>query len=251
MRTTGTTYNRSAKAQRTQTVSALTPKNTMPTLTSFNDKLTLRELLTMIRPTKGVALPTAKTLRESDKPIAVYATRTFSISVYPSGFALAKSYKRTTVVRVDECGSYEYDTAHKDLANRKKSATPSHIGMEVFLDTAWPVRVTLTTEDRLEANNNGSAWSKICLHPEIAADVREYNRSVHEESAEDQVIKKMEKEEMLREMTDKQREVYKLYYHDGYTQTEIGEMLGISSVAVNNRLSGALKKIRKYMAENK
>ena len=249
MRTTGTTYNRSAKAQMVQTVSAATQKTTTPS--SFNDKLTLRELLKLISPTKGAVLPTAKALRESADPIAVYASKDYSISVYPSGFALAKSYKRTTVVRIDECGDYDYDTAHKDLANRKKSATPSHIGMEVFLDTAWPVRITLTAEDKLEANNNGSAWSKICLHPEIAADVREYNRSVHEESAEDLVIKKMEKEEMLRMMTDKQREVYELYYGEGYTQTEIGSMLGISSVAVNNRLSGALKKISKYIAENK
>lgn len=246
MKTTGTTYNRSAKAQ----MAATAQEKVMPTLSTLNDKLTLRELLTMISSTKDVTIPTAKALRESASPIAVYTSKDYSISVYPSGFALAKSYKRTTVVRVDECGCYDYDTAHKDLANHKKSATPSHIGMEVFLDAAWPVRITLTAEDRLEANNNGSAWSKICLHPEIAADVREYNRSVHEESAEDLVIKKMEKEEMLRMMTDKQREVYELYYGEGYTQTEIAEMIGISRDAVKDRLYGTLKKIRKYMAEN-
>lgn len=96
-----------------------------------------------------MALPTAKALRESADPIAVYTSKNYSISVYPSGFALAKSYKRTTVVRIDECGDYDYDTAHKDLANRKKSATPSHIGMEVFLDSAWPVRVTILMDYRL------------------------------------------------------------------------------------------------------
>ena len=145
MKTTGTKNNRSARA-----IKVTAPKKPTTPLTPLNDKLTLRELLTMISSTAGVSIPTTKALRESDTPIAIYATNNFSISVYPSGFALAVSYKRTTVVRVDECTDYSYDTLHEALANYKKSATPSHIGFEVFLDTAWPVRVTMTAEDRLE-----------------------------------------------------------------------------------------------------
>lgn len=212
--------------------------------------MTLRELLTLISPTAGVSLPTAKALRTSNEPIAVYAVPNFSISVYPSGFALAVSYKRTTVVRVDECRDYNYDTLHESLVNCKKSATPSHIGFEVFLDAAWPVRVTMTAEDQLERNNNGAAWSKICLHPFVAADVKEYNRSVHGQSIEDMAFAKMEKEEMLERLTDKQREAYVLYYDEGYTMEEIGGMLGISRDSVKDRLHAAVQKTRKYMAEN-
>lgn len=243
-RTTGTKNNRSARA-----IKATAPKKPT-TPSSFNDKLTLRELLTMISSTAGVSIPTAKALRESDTPIAIYATNNFTISVYSSGFALAVSYKRTTVVRVDECTDYTYDTLHEALANCKKSATPSHIGFEVFLDAAWPVRVTMTAEDQLERNNNGAAWSKICLHPSVAADVKEYNRSVHGQSIEDMAFAKMAKEEMLERLTDKQREAYVLYYDEGYTMEEIGGMLGISRDAVKDRLHGAVQKTRKYIAEN-
>lgn len=96
MRTTGTTYNRSAKAQMAaQAQEKVMPTPTTPT--SFNDKLTLRELLKLISPTKSAALPTAKALRESADPIAVYTSKDYSISVYPSGFALAKSYKRRSL----------------------------------------------------------------------------------------------------------------------------------------------------------
>lgn len=246
MKTTGTTYNRSARA--IKAVSPVQKKQT--TTSSLNEKMTLRELLTLIAPTAGVSLPTAKALRTSGDPVAVYAVPNFSISVYPSGFALAVSYKRTTVVRVDECGDYSYDTLHPELANCKKSVTPSHIGFEVFLDTAWPVRVMMTAEDQLERNNNGAAWSKICLHPDVAADVKEYNRSVHGESIEEIAIAKMAQEEMLERLTDKQREAYALYYDEGYTMEEIGGMLGISKDAVNDRLHGAVSKVRKYMAEN-
>lgn len=245
MKTTGTKNNRSAGA-----IKATVPKQTTTALIPLNEKMTLRELLTLISPTAGVSLPTAKALRTSSTPVAVYAVPNFSISVYPSGFALAVSYKRTTVVRVDECGDYNYDTLHPELANCKKSVTPTHIGFEVFLDTAWPVRVTMTAEDQLERNNNGAAWSKICLHPDIAADVKEYNRSVHGQSIEDMALAKMEKEEMLERLTDKQREAYTLYYDEGYTQAEIAEVMGVSQKAVGQHIMLANRKIRKYMAEN-
>ncbi|MBQ8921762.1 MAG: hypothetical protein IJ060_06330 [Oscillospiraceae bacterium] len=246
-RTTGTTGNKNNRSARA--IKATAPKKPI-TPSSFNDKLTLRELLTMISSTAGVSIPTAKGLRTSGDPIAMYAVPNFSISVYPSGFALAVSYKRTTVVRVDECTDYSYDTLHEALANCKKSATPSHIGFEVFLDAAWPVRVTMTAEDQLERNNNGAAWSRICLHPDVAADVKEYNRSVHGQSIEDMAFAKMEKEEMLERLTDKQREAYALYYDEGYTMEEIGGMLGISRDAVKDRLHSAVQKTRKYIAEN-
>lgn len=246
-RTTGTTRtknNRSARAIKT----TVPEKPTTPS--SVNDKLTLRELLTMISPTTGVSIPTAKALRESDTPIAIYATNNFSISVYPSGFALAVSYKRTTVVRVDECTDYSYDTLHEALANCKKSATPSHIGFEVFLDAAWPVRVTMTAEDRLEENNDLAARRAISEHPQIAADVQQYNRWLHGESVENQTFGRMMKEEMLERLTDKQKEVMILYYDEGYTQAEIAEVMGVSQKAVGQHIMLANKKIRKYMAEN-
>lgn len=243
-KTTGTKNNRSARA-----IKATAPKKPT-TPSSLNDKLTLRELLTMISPTVGVSLPTAKALRESDTPIALYAVPNFTISVYPSGFALAVSYKRTTVVRVDECTDYSYDTLHEALANCKKSATPPHIGFEVFLDVAWPVRVTMTVEDRLEENNDLAARRAISEHPQIAADVQQYNRWLHGESVENQAFGRMMKEEMLERLTDKQKEVMILYYDEGYTQAEIAEVMGVSQKAVGQHIMLANKKIRKYMAEN-
>lgn len=240
MKTTGTKNNRSARA-----IKVTAPKKPTTPLTPLNDKLTLRELLTMISSTAGVSIPTAKALRTSGDPIAIYATNNFSISVYPSGFALAVSYKRTTVVRVDECTDYSYETLHEALANCKKSATPSHIGFEVFLDAAWPVRVTMTAEDRLEDNNDLAARRAISEHPQIAADVQQYNRWLHGESVENQVFGRMMKEEMLKNLTDKQKEVMLLYYREGYTQAEIAEMLGIGRRTVSDRIEAALKKIRK------
>lgn len=242
-----TRNNRSVKALAQSKATATTQDSVM----NMNEKMTLRELQTLISSTKGLSIPTAKALRTTDTPVAVYSTTNFSITVYACGFALAKSYKRTTVVRVDACRDYKYQTLHDKIADTKKSATPSHVGFDVFLDIAWPVRIMLTAEDQLEENNDKAAHRAISEHPAIAADVKEYNRYVHGESVEDMVINEIMKAEMLSTLTDKQREVYVLYYDEGYTLQEIGEMLGVTWVSVRNRLEGAMKKIHKNYAENR
>ncbi len=245
-----TRNNRSAKAL-AQSRTTTTKQNTAAPVTNLNEKMTLRELLTLIGSTAGLPIPTAKTLRTTDYPVAIYSIDNFSITVYSCGFALAKSYKRTTVVRVDACGDYKYQTLHDKIADTKKSATPTHIGKDVFLDAAWPIRIMLTAEDQLEENNDKAAHRAISEHPAIAADVKEYNRYVHGESIEDMVINEIMKEEMLSTLTDKQREVYVLYYDEGYTQSEIAKMMCISQKAVGQHLMLAMKKVRKYQGENR
>ena len=239
--------NRSAAAM-TATSTKTTVAHSKP-LTPFNDKLTLRTLLTMVAPTTGIARPTPKALRESGEPIAAYANKSFSLSAYENGFILARSFKRQTVVRLDECGDYSYDTLHGDLARQKKSATKPDIAADVFMDEPWPVRVSLTAEDRLQANNDNAAASAIGLHPSVAAEVPAYNRRMQGKSAEDIVIERMEKEEMMGRLTEKQREVMQLYYDEGYTQQEIEKMLGISQKAVGQHIMLAMKKVRKYTTE--
>ena len=59
------------------------------------------------------------------------------------------------------------------------------------------------------------------------------------------LLNRMDMEERLGAMTEKQREIFILYYKYGYTQMEIAEMLGIRQACVCDRLIGALKKLRK------
>ena len=49
---------------------------------------------------------------------------------------------------------------------------------------------------------------------------------------------------MLEGMTEKQREVFILYFKEGYTQREIAGLIGISKQSVNERLEGAIKKVK-------
>lgn len=46
-------------------------------------------------------------------------------------------------------------------------------------------------------------------------------------------------------LTDRQRQIMELYYHNGYSKAEIARLLGISQAAVNHHLGDAVKKILK------
>lgn len=218
-------------------------------ITALNDKLTLRELLTMITPTKGASIPTRKALKASYEPIAVYCTENFCLSIYENSFALAEAWKRYAVFRVDRCKEYHYDTEHENLAKQKNSATKPDIPFEEFLDEPWTVRLLLTAEDKLEENNDMAAHRAISEHPQVAADVQQYNRYVHGESVENLVLGKMCTLEALNTLTDRQKEAMILYHVEGYTQQEIGRMLGISTTAARDRINAGINRLRKFFHE--
>ena len=46
-------------------------------------------------------------------------------------------------------------------------------------------------------------------------------------------------------LTNRQRQIMELYYHNGYSKAEIARLLGISQAAVNHHLGDAAKKILK------
>ena len=67
------------------------------------------------------------------------------------------------------------------------------------------------------------------------------------ENPQDAVERRETREEMLAEMTDKQREVFIMYFRDGLTQDEIAAELGIAKMSVNERLRYALSKAKKIL----
>lgn len=239
-------YNRRVNGIKQQTAAPAEPKSK---ITAFNDKLTLRELLTIITPTKGASIPTRKALKASFEPIAVYCTKNFCLSIYENGFALAEAWKRYAVFRVDRCKEYHYDTEHDKLANQKNSATKPDISFEEFLEAPWTVRLLLTAEDKLEENNDMAARRAISEHPSVASDVQQYNRYVHGESVENLALEKMLRTDALNTLTNRQKEAMILYHVEGYTQEEIGRTLGISTTAARDRINAGINRLRKFFYE--
>lgn len=204
--------------------------------------------MSQISSTKGIKkIPTVKKLWESGEVVDVYTAEDYRITVYKSGFAVAQSGRHTTVVRVDECGAYAYDFDNSWL-NGEEDATPHQLGADYFLDLQWPVRLMLTADDQLEENQDSREAKWIGKHPEIPDD-KNWMLGGYS-SFEDALLNRMVTEEMLKTMTDKQREVYLLYYKYGYNQRELGEILHISKEAVHDRLFAALKKVKRFYENN-
>lgn len=61
------------------------------------------------------------------------------------------------------------------------------------------------------------------------------------ENPEAAYIRKETRQELLGKLTDKQREAFVLYFHDGLTRQEIADRLKISRQGVDHRLEKALK----------
>lgn len=62
------------------------------------------------------------------------------------------------------------------------------------------------------------------------------------ENPQGAVERRETREEMLAAMTDKQREVFIMYYRDGCTQNEIATCFNVEQTTVRDRLNGAIKK---------
>ncbi len=205
--------------------------------------MTLQELKDQTEMTAGLPKPTPRQLREDGQVVDVYMADDYRITVYKNGFAVAQSGRRTTVVRVDECGAYTYDFDNTGL-NGEEDALPHQLDTDYFLNLEWPIRLMLMADDQLEENSDSRERKWISKHPEIADD-KNWMQGGYS-SFEDALLNQMEKEEMLKTMTDKQREAYLLYFKYGYTQEEIGQKFKISKESVKERLDGALKKMRKF-----
>ena len=215
------------------------------TNTQFTPSITLRQLRSMIQPTSGKELPLKSSLKEA-APIATFADEEFHINVYKSRFALVRKGKHQTVIRADEKGGYSYDPAHRnpDLSTRRKDggATPLDVEEEVFLDKPWPIKLVLMAEDQIaeNADNNERRW--LSEHANICEEMNELFGAV--KSVEDEVVGKLMMAKAIKTLTEKQKDVFVLYYVEGYSQEEIAERFGVTQETISKHLITGLKKVR-------
>ena len=207
----------------------------------MNEQMTLRELLERTKKTGTARVPGKVALKESATRIAYHEADGFEISVYSCGYALAEAGNRWTVFRVGDCGGYEYevDEADRELLGDKDYRFED----EYFMDLPWTVRLAMEAMDRLERNNDEREDRLISEHPdEPGPRGRLYGRCI---SVEEEVIRDIEREEMLASLTTKQREAYELYFEMGYTLEEAGKILAITYSAFKDRINGLVKKLKK------
>lgn len=228
----------------------------------ITENTTLKELIDILGTVeKAAKTPTSKKLREeAGEPIA----STMDCTVYANGYAVYDNGTGRTVMWIPSCVSFTYHF-DKLRENEKTFMSETDTLPEGLLESLpWFSALTLIGDHRVEANamnrRQGSRTGSKDYDSDDLGDKdgdveeayekqyqKEYNwRETHiGENPESIFIRKETRQEMLASMTEKQREVFVLYYQYGYTQQEIADKLGIDQTSIRDRLDGALKKVKK------
>ena len=225
----------------------------------INNETTLKELLSSLgNVTREEKMPTPKKLSETG---GVVVARADGCIAYSCGYAVYDNGSGRTVMWLPDCVSFTYHFDESYVV--EKGVLPDKDTLpEGMLETLpWVMVVTLIGEHRIESDSmNRIVTGTMDYYCDdrghrdgtVDATMEKNYEKVHVwreeqigESPETIFIREETRREMLERMTEKQREVFLLYYYDGLNQREISEFLAISRETVNARLQGALKKVQK------
>lgn len=229
-------------------------------LPEITAQTTLGELIAMLDLGEKPTVPTPKALFEEDTPIADMNDCT----LFRNGFAIYKNMTGRTVVWLPYCVSFTY-YFNKLRDSEKDTLSETYELPEGFLKgQPWVIAVTLIGDHRIEANSmnrTGSRKDTVDLASkdngdkddrmeEVIADP--YRRAFNwydarmGENPLDAIERRETREEMLTAMTDKQREVFVLFYRDSMTQAQIADYLKLSRRTIREHLTCALERAKKF-----
>ncbi|MDE6787841.1 MAG: sigma-70 family RNA polymerase sigma factor [Ruminococcus sp.] len=224
-------------------------------------KTTLGELLDMLNLGDKPKAPTPKMLFETaGEPIADMS----GCTLFRNGFAIYQNVTGRTVVWLPYCSNFTfYFNKLKDSEKytfRETCELPKG-----FLESQpWIIAVTLIGDHRIESNSMNRTGSRTGTSDFSSQDKGDKDGEMEKvvadpfrrafnwydghmgENPQDAVERHETRKEMLAAMTDKQREVFIMYYRDGMTHEQIAAKIGVSRPAVTVRLSYALEVAKKY-----
>lgn len=224
-------------------------------------KTTLGELLAMLNLGDKPKVPTPKMLFETaGEPIA----DTNGCTLFRNGFAIYQNGTGRTVVWLPDCTNFTF--YFNKLKDSEKDTFRETCELpKGFLESQpWIIAVTLIGDHRIESNSMNRTGSRKDTADFSSKDNGDKDDAIEKamadpfrrafnwydgrigENPQDAVERRETREEMLAAMTDKQREVFIMYYRDGVSQRQIAAMLGVDHRAIGFRLEGALKKAKKY-----
>jgi RNA polymerase sigma factor (sigma-70 family) len=216
---------------------------------------TLKELLEMIGCVeKADKTPTAKYLRENaGAPVA--RTAEGDCVVYENGYAVYSNISGTAVVWLSDCKSYTYRFAEMNSQEKLDMPQTSTLETAFMEGQPWFLPVMLRGDHQVENNGMNQKSDRRGQTQNISLEFLEeedeeeqaerWIPGCHFENPESAYIKKETLEEQMGKLTDRQREVFWLYYGCGYTQEEIAGLIGLERRSVRDRLEASAKKFKK------
>ena len=219
---------------------------------------------------KAKRCPGSQQLRNGHTLVAQITVGEASCEVYENGYGIFDNGDRKTVIWIPDCpkaARYYYPLTYDEQCKEKQrlrgentntegdrivvgtESGEDRLTEEQLAGMPWYFAAVIAGENRIENNlehpmsvgNRSDGYAEDCGPSRYS-----WSCGARFQNPEDAIIEKEEKAERCASLSDKQREVYQLYYVDNFTQEEIAETLGITQQAVNDRLESARKKITDY-----
>jgi|GEM_PF-2450207 len=207
--------------------------------------VTLRDLKDMLPGTNGRQLPTAKQLQDTDQLLLFQHLYDGDLRVFSTGFAVYRTGRHTTVLRVDRVSTYLYEFATKDKP----------ICLD---DQPWATALTLAAEKRMEAFQNDRLSRRCVGFADNYDDEDSEDRGPSDvkvlagtDDVEEVVAGRMDDrvKKLLDCLTERQRQVVTMYFIDDMKQQEIADTLGITKPAVCIALQSAVNRLKNKSIE--
>lgn len=234
-------------------------------LPEITNKTTLRDLLSILgleqRQKKQGKTPTkAKLMNANGLPLA----KMDGCTLYETGYVLYENgYGRHSVLWLPYCVNFTYYFNKLRDTEKEYLKETDDVPNETLVSSPWITTVSLFGEERITQHmNRGLGNTDAAEKTDAESDKSDDEPEFEDHEGKffvwddetlgvdplDAVIRRETRDQMLAAMTDKQREVFVLYYKFGMSQREIAEYLGINQKAVSDRLKYAAKKIQIFFS---
>lgn len=216
---------------------------TVDAYSSINfENLTLRDLRHILPQTSGVDTPSEQWIREHAKEaMCMINLEDTQILVFPNGFYTYERDGRVSILRVDGFTHIHYSFADGSGMDVEESE---------YLDCSFATALELNGENQWERNSDkrhGYAHGF-----SIGDTPDEWREEFRTPSPEDQMIEKEDEMEehqrlqkALRTLTERQKQIVKMYFYQNMTQAEISKVTGVCQQRVSRVIDQAVLKLRK------
>lgn len=219
--------------------------NATPQDHSFNHSLpTLKEVKSRVESTAGHRRPTPKHLREYETLLVQKEMDGCRLEVYTCGFAIYQTAYHYTVLRMEETGKSEYHSVTEKNGRRVNTENMD-----------WTIGVMLCGEDRIETEAMNKASARLVSMTQTVSDKdgsyaeqrqMEFDANINIERflVQTDIIAAL-----AENLSERQKEVFHMYYFQEMRQREIAGILNIDQSAVSRCIKAISNKAKNFLRE--
>ena len=185
--------------------------------------------------------PGARQLRQGYPRVAMIEIgKNARLEVFNNGYAVYDNGNRRVVLWAPDCGSAVYYFTGLRDNEKEYLSQKEEIGLDILGDLPWYHALMIAGENRIEYNmdhpKSKGNTSEFDVGDDDTVPATHWAGACRFDTPEEAYLKKEAAEERKKALTDKQREVYVMYYEYEMPQRVIAGELGISHKAVGARL---------------